>query len=208
MRKLKLTQVRRKRFLEALADTGSVTKAAVVAGTSRTRVYELRKVDPAFAAAWAEAEDIAVDQLEDEARRRAVEGVPEPLVSAGKLVRDDNGQPITVRRYSDSLLMALIKAHRPPRRERSKPFPLLLQSAADAPNAIASIAAAVAEGTIAPAEAGELLRLVETYLKALDAQNALQKTGNVISIADLRAAREKLRTGRRDRATDRCAGAH
>ena len=107
MRKLKLTQVRRKRFLEALADTGSVTKAAVVAGTSRTRVYELRKVDPAFAAAWAEAEDIAVDQLEDEARRRAVEGVPEPLVSAGKLVRDDNGQPITVRRYSDSLLMAV-----------------------------------------------------------------------------------------------------
>ena len=74
MRKLKLTQVRRKRFLEALADTGSVTKAAVVAGTSRTRVYELRKVDPAFAAAWAEAEDIAVDQLEDEARRRAMEG--------------------------------------------------------------------------------------------------------------------------------------
>jgi len=68
---------------------------------------------------------------------------------------------------------------------------LLLQSAADAPNAIASIAAAVAEGTIAPAEAGELLRLVETYLKALDAQNALQKTGNVISIADLRAARER-----------------
>ena len=208
MRKLKLTQVRRKRFLEALADTGSVTKAAVVAGTSRTRVYELRKVDPAFAAAWAEAEDIAVDQLEDEARRRAVEGVPEPLVSAGKLVRDDNGQPITVRRYSDSLLTTLIKARRPPRRERSKPFPLVLQSAADAPNAIASIAAAVAEGTIAPAEAGELLRLVETYLKALDAQNALQKTGNVISIADLRAAREKLRTGRRDRATDRCAGAH
>ena len=191
MRKLKLTQARRKLFLEALADTGSVTKAAVVAGTSRTRVYELRKVDPAFAAAWAEAEDIAVDQLEDEARRRAVEGVPEPLVSAGKLVRDDNGQPITVRRYSDSLLMALIKAHRPPRRERSKPFPLLLQSAADAPNAIASIAAAVAEGTIAPAEACELLRFVETYLKALDAQNALQRTGNVISIAALDAARER-----------------
>src|SRR5215469_6568656 len=77
MRKLKLTQARQKLFLEALADTGSVTKAVAVAGTSRTRVYELQKVDPAFAAAWAEAEDIAVDRLEDEARRRAVEGVPE-----------------------------------------------------------------------------------------------------------------------------------
>ena len=81
-------------FLKALADTGSVTTAVAAAGTSRTRVYELRKVDPAFAAAWAEAEDIAADRLADEARRRAMEGVPIPVVSAGKLVRDDNGQYI------------------------------------------------------------------------------------------------------------------
>ena len=181
MRKLKLTQARRERFLRALADTGSVT-AVAAAGTSRTRVYELRKVDPAFAAAWAEAEDIAADRLADEARRRAMEGVPIPLVSAGKLVRDDNGQPIMVRRYSDNLLMALLKAHRLPRCGRSARFPLLLlQSAADAPNAMASIAAAVAEGTITPAEAGELFRLVETYIKALHAQSALQRTGDAIS---------------------------
>ena len=127
MRKLKLTQTRRERFLKALADTGSVTTAVAAAGTSRTRVYELRKVDPAFAAAWAEAEDIAADRLADEARRRAMEGVPIPLVSAGKLVRD------------------------------------------------------VAEGTITPAEAGELSRLVETYIKALHAQSASQTTGDAIS---------------------------
>lgn len=126
MRKLKLTQARRERFLKALADTGSVTTAVAAAGTSRTRVYELRKVDPAFAAAWAEAEDIAADRLADEARRRAMEGVPIPVVSAGKLVRDDNGQPIMVRRYSDNLLMALLKAHRLPRCGRSARFPLLL----------------------------------------------------------------------------------
>ena len=126
MRKLKLTQARRERFLKALADTGSVTTAVAAAGTSRTRVYELRKVDPAFTAAWAEAEDLAADRLADEARRRAMEGVPIPLVSAGKLVRDDNGQPIMVRRYSDNLLMALLKAHRLPRCGRSARFPLLL----------------------------------------------------------------------------------
>jgi hypothetical protein len=177
--------------LQALAETGSVINAVRVAGTSRTRVYELRKIDPSFAAAWAEAEDIAVDQLEDEARRRAAEGVPEPLVSAGRLVRDDNGQPIIVRRYSDSLLMALIKAHRASRRERSKPFPLVLQSAADAPHAIASIAAGAAEGRITPVDADDLLRFVETYLKALDALSAAQKTGIVHSIADLNAARER-----------------
>jgi hypothetical protein len=84
MNRLKLTKERRERFLQALADTGSVTAAIGDAGTSRTRVNELRKTDPAFASAWQEAEEIAIDRLEDEARRRAIEGVPEPLVSAGK----------------------------------------------------------------------------------------------------------------------------
>jgi hypothetical protein len=115
MKRLKLTKERRERFLQALANTGSVTTAVAVAGTSRTRVYELRKADPAFASAWEEAEEIATDRLEDEARRRAVEGVAEPLVSAGKLVRDADGQPIIVRRYSDHLLLALLKARRPSR---------------------------------------------------------------------------------------------
>ena len=56
MRKVKLTRARQERFLEALADTGSVINAVAVAGTSRTRVYELRKLDPEFAAAWAQAD--------------------------------------------------------------------------------------------------------------------------------------------------------
>ena len=38
MNRLKLTQERRERFLQVLADTGSVTAAVAVAGTSRTRV--------------------------------------------------------------------------------------------------------------------------------------------------------------------------
>ena len=46
MRKLKLTRARQEQFLKALADTGSVATSAAVAGTSRTRVYELRKADP------------------------------------------------------------------------------------------------------------------------------------------------------------------
>jgi hypothetical protein len=169
MRKLKLTQARQKRFLEALSDTGSVTTAVAVAGTSRTRVYELRKADPAFATAWNESEEIAADRLEDEARRRAIEGVSEPLVSAGKLVRGDDGQPITVRRYSDHLLLALLKAHRPPRRERSVRFQLpALHSAGDAARAMASIAASVATGEITPGEAAELSRLIEAYMRAIE----------------------------------------
>ena len=170
MKRCKLIPARRERFLKALADTGSVTAAVAVAGTSRTRCYELRKGDPAFAAAWEEAEEVAADRLEDEARRRAVEGVPEPLVSAGKLVRDDNGQPIAIRRYSDNLLIALLRAHRPPRRERPVRFPLpALQSAADAAGAMAKITAGVAAGDLTPGEAGELAKLVEAYVKALEA---------------------------------------
>jgi hypothetical protein len=122
MKRLKLNKARQERFLRALADTGSVTAAVAVAGTSRTRVYELRKADPAFAAGWDEAEEVAADRLEDEARRRAVEGVQEPLVSSGKIVRDDNDQPIAIRRYSDMLLLALLKAHQP---EKFRERPLL-----------------------------------------------------------------------------------
>jgi hypothetical protein len=170
MRKLKLTPARQEQFLKALAETGSVATSAALAGTSRTRVYELRKADQEFAGAWEDAEEIAADRLEGEARRRAVEGVEEPLVSGGKLVRDASGQPITIRRYSDNLLLALIKAHRPPRRERSVPFQLpVLHSAADAAAAMISIAAAVAAGEITPGEAANLSKLVETCMRAIEA---------------------------------------
>jgi hypothetical protein len=47
------------------------------------------------------------------ARRRAVEGLIEPVLSDGKVVRDDKGQPIVVRRYSDIILLALLKAQYP-----------------------------------------------------------------------------------------------
>ncbi len=42
--------------------------------------------------------------------RRAVQGVEEPVVSAGKLVRNIDGTPLTVRKYSDALMAALAKA--------------------------------------------------------------------------------------------------
>ena len=120
MKRLKLTPARQQRFLKALAETGNVSAAVDLAGTSRTRTYELRKVDQAFRASWDEAENIASDRLEAEAWRRAVEGVQEPLVSAGKIVRDDDGNPIAIRRYSDSMLTLLLKARRPERfRDRS-----------------------------------------------------------------------------------------
>jgi hypothetical protein len=70
----------------------------------------VRKQDPGFASAWEEAEESAADALEAEAWRRAVDGVPEPLISAGKVVHDDDGQALAIRRYSDILMLALLKA--------------------------------------------------------------------------------------------------
>jgi len=186
VRKKKLTAACQKRFLDALADSGSVSAAVAVAGTSRTRVYELRKADPDFARAWEDAEEIAADWLHDEARRRALEGIPEPLVSGGKLVRDEEGQPITIRRYSNSLLLALLKAHRPPRRERPVRFQFpALRSAADAAPAMASIAASVAAGEITPGEAANLSRLVEGWLRAIESsefQERLQAIESKVNI--------------------------
>ncbi len=113
MKKLRITGRHRRRFLEALAETGNVTLAARAAGISRARVYELRGLDPAFAAAWEDAEQIAADRLEAEARRRGVDGVPEPVVSGGRHVVGEDGNPLYVQKYSDPLLLALLRAHRP-----------------------------------------------------------------------------------------------
>lgn len=113
----------------------------------------------------------------------------EPLVSAGKLVHDDNGQPITVQRYSDNLLIALLKARRPPRRERSAHLRLpTLESATDAPAAMASIAAAVSGGEITASEAAELSRVVEAFLKAI----ALSEFGPRIQVLEAEQAKKDV----------------
>jgi hypothetical protein len=62
MRRLKRTKDRQQRFLEALAETGSVSTAAGMVGTTRTRVCELPKAHLAFASTWQEAEEIAADR--------------------------------------------------------------------------------------------------------------------------------------------------
>ena len=93
-------------FLHALRASGNVSAAARAAGTCRSRCYEARRRDPGFAAAWADALEEAADRLEMEAFRRAVEGVGEDRFFRGDVV----GQ---VTRYSDRLLMFLLKARRP-----------------------------------------------------------------------------------------------
>lgn len=97
----------REAFLEALAAGWSVTHAAERAETNRQRFYELRAADDAFAEEWDGAIELGTQMLEDELRRRALDGWDEETFNGeGKLVR-------RLRRYSPHDLVTLLKARRP-----------------------------------------------------------------------------------------------
>ena len=101
------------KFLTELTKTGCVTKAAKKANRSPKHCYSDRKAFPAFAEAWDEALRIACDLMEGEARRRAVEGVLEPVFYQGAKCG-------TIRKYDSQLLMFLLKAHDPKYRDNSR----------------------------------------------------------------------------------------
>jgi hypothetical protein len=121
-------------FLTALAACGNVSLAARAACVNRDTAYEHRRRDFDFAARWADAIEEASDALEAEARRRAVDGVNEPVVYQGELMgvwvgtdgkpatKDAEGArfiPLTLKKYSDVLLIFLLKGNRPDKyRER------------------------------------------------------------------------------------------
>ena len=107
-------------FMEALDRGMTVSGACKAASMGRSTAYGLRATDVEFAKAWDEAIENGTDVLEDEAFRRACEGVVEPIVSGGRQVLDTEGKPMMLRRYSDTLMVTLLKARRPERfRERS-----------------------------------------------------------------------------------------
>lgn len=93
-------------FLKHLCKTGNVAASCRKAKINRTLVYDWRAQDSTFAKAWDEALVISVEMLEEEARRRAQDGVLEPVFYLGKRAG-------AVRKYSDTLLIFLLKAHKP-----------------------------------------------------------------------------------------------
>lgn len=76
--------------------------------------YRWRTEDEAFARAWDEAKAIGLDALEDEATRRAFEGCDKPVFHQGVKCG-------TIREYSDTLAIFLLKGGKPEKyRENSK----------------------------------------------------------------------------------------
>jgi hypothetical protein len=97
---------------ELLANGGLVAHACKRARLERRTVYNWRKADIGFATQWDEVIDLCVEAAELECRRRAIEGVDEPVYHKGELID-------TVRKFSDVLLIFFLKAHRPEKyRER------------------------------------------------------------------------------------------
>lgn len=116
----------KKQFLAAFRKCGNITAAAEKAGLAdRRQHYRWLKSDPRYRAAFAEVEAEAVDALELEARRRAQIGWDEPVYQGGKQVG-------SIRRYSDTLLIFLLKGARPEKyRERHEHQHDVTESLAD-----------------------------------------------------------------------------
>lgn len=106
----KLTPKKADAFLSSLRAGLSVSHAARLSGFSRAAWYKHRAADLAFAAAWDDACEEGSDRLEDEAVRRAVEGVEQTkgIYHQGQRVATQ-----TEIEYSDTLLIFLLKGRRP-----------------------------------------------------------------------------------------------
>jgi hypothetical protein len=82
------TPERQRAFIAALADTGSVKRAAQMVNMTPDGAYYLRRQRGAesFRRAWEAALDFGVQRLKDLAFERAIEGDLVPVMSFGKLV--------------------------------------------------------------------------------------------------------------------------
>lgn len=98
------TPERQRAFIEALADTGSVTRAAGRVNMAQANCYTLRRAPGAesFRAAWDAALDYGVLRLKDIAFERAIDGQLVPVFVAGKLMGFR-------RKRNDALLMFCLR---------------------------------------------------------------------------------------------------
>ena len=132
-------KIKQELFIAAFGKCGSIKQACTIAGIDRKTFYNWKKDDKQFAEQFTEAEEDACDTIDDEIVRRSIEGIEEPLVSMGRIVCEEvpmldkegkevldkqgnpkmrRGSQITVRKYSDTLLLALAKSRMPKYRDK------------------------------------------------------------------------------------------
>ena len=102
----KMTDEFKAAFLGMLAELPNITVVCKLMGIHFSNFYRTRERDPDFDQGVKDAMEQGYDLIEEEARRRAVDGVMEPVFYRGEEVG-------AIRRYSDQLLITLLKGYKP-----------------------------------------------------------------------------------------------
>jgi hypothetical protein len=98
-------------FLRELCNCGIISESCRRAGMHRNSITVARRNHPEFDEICKVALEVHNAVIQDEIRRRAIDGVDKPVYQQGKCVG-------YVREYSDSLLLALAKSRMPEFRDR------------------------------------------------------------------------------------------
>lgn len=104
-------------FLTAFTQCVTISEACNVAGINRSTLYQWQEHDAEFAIEYSHARAESDDVIRAEIKRRAIDGCDEYVTSMGKVVYF-NEEPLTVTKYSDSLLALLAKSRMPEFREK------------------------------------------------------------------------------------------
>ena len=115
-------------FFAALTVNPSIESACRASGLSRSTVGRLQHQQPAFRDLVKDAIATGLGGLYAAAVARAVDGVGEPIYFQGQRVLDrfdasgaelERPMPASVRKYSDTLMIALLKRFDPEMKERT-----------------------------------------------------------------------------------------
>lgn len=93
-------------FFASVASGDPIGFAAEKVGYGRRTIYEWRDADEDFATRLDEANEAAIERMEAEADRRAIQGIDKPVHYQGERVD-------VIREFSDTLLIFRLKAKRP-----------------------------------------------------------------------------------------------
>lgn len=106
------------RFLAAYAQSGQVLQASRWAHVNRWQHATWMREDPTYPARFQEARRRSAQTLEDEAVRRAKDGIKKPLFYQGVPIRI-HGELVYETVYSDRLMERLLEANDPERFRRN-----------------------------------------------------------------------------------------
>ena len=115
MEALTKANAKKRAFLAAYTESGTIRGAASASGVAATSHYGWLRSDETYVEAFTEAKEQAIAMLEEEATRRAVQGVRRlKFDSKGKpFIDPETGEPYVEYAYSDVLLIFLLKAADP-----------------------------------------------------------------------------------------------